>query len=146
MGISVVRDFDKLRRFNVEQLYDQYQSTQDKGNEQKGKTGEQKQEVEPTVETKSGGVKEDVNKVDDIENHDGKVEAIEWKGDLHEISWRWYRIANWKMDCLWLTLEPLHLISHSSCSEHPDTRNVYDKEITKDAEITTSCSNSTAEG
>ena len=76
MGISVVKDFDKLRRFNVEQLYDQYQSTQDTGNEQEGKTAEQKQEVEATVETKSGGLK-DVNKVDDIENHDRKVEAIE---------------------------------------------------------------------
>ena len=77
MGISVVKDFDKLRRFNVEQLYDQYQSTQDTGNEQKGKTAEQKQEVEATVETKTGGVKEDGNKVDDIENHDRKVEAID---------------------------------------------------------------------
>ena len=77
MGISVVKDFDKLRRFNVEQLYDQYQSTQDKGDEQKGKTAEQKQEVEATVETKSGGVKEEVNEVDDIENHDRKVEAID---------------------------------------------------------------------
>jgi len=26
-GMSVVRDFDRLRRFNVEQLYDQYQSS-----------------------------------------------------------------------------------------------------------------------
>jgi hypothetical protein len=61
----------------VEQLYDRYQSTQDTGSEQKGKTAEQKQEVEATVETKSGGVKEDVNKVDDTENHDGKAEAID---------------------------------------------------------------------
>jgi hypothetical protein len=77
MGISVVKDFDKLRRFNVEQLYDQYQSTQDTGNEQKGTTAEQKKEVEATVETKSGGLKEDVNKVDDIENHDRDAEALE---------------------------------------------------------------------
>jgi hypothetical protein len=26
--MSVVRDFDKLKRFNVEQLYDQYQANQ----------------------------------------------------------------------------------------------------------------------
>ena len=26
--MSVVRDFDKLKRFNVEQLYDEYQSLQ----------------------------------------------------------------------------------------------------------------------
>ena len=78
MGISVVKDFDKLRRFNVEQLYDQYQSLQDKGKEQEGKTAEQKQEVEATVEEeKSGGVKEDVKKVDEIENHDRKVKAID---------------------------------------------------------------------
>ena len=78
MGISVVKDFDKLRRFNVEQLYDQYQSTQDTGSEQMGKTAEQKQDVGPVAdETKSGGVKEDANKVDDFEKHDGKAEAID---------------------------------------------------------------------
>jgi hypothetical protein len=78
MGISVVKDFDKLRRFNVEQLYDQYQSAQDTGSEQKGRTVEQKQDVDPVAEEKkTGGVQEDANKVDGIEKHDGKAEAVQ---------------------------------------------------------------------
>jgi len=77
MGISVVRDFDKLRRFNVEQLYDQYQSAQEKGNEHKGKTVEQKPDVEATTEEETSGDKEDSCAVDNVEKHATKAEAIE---------------------------------------------------------------------
>jgi len=71
-----VRDFDKLRRFNVEQLYDQYQSTLERGKEQKGKTVEQKEDVEETTKGKSS-MKKDPSTADNVEIHDGNVEAID---------------------------------------------------------------------
>ena len=63
-GISIVRDFDKLKRFNVEQLYDQYQSTnrtpvrgRDKCNGGEAKLGIN---VEAKDEETGDGVKVDV--------------------------------------------------------------------------------------
>ena len=37
--MSIVRDFDKLKRFNVEQLYDQYQESQGKSTKKGTKVG-----------------------------------------------------------------------------------------------------------
>jgi hypothetical protein len=38
--MSVVRDFDKLKRFNVEQLYDQYQANAKQDKQTDAKTAE----------------------------------------------------------------------------------------------------------
>jgi len=73
----VVRDFDKLRRFNVEQLYDQYQSTQEKGTKRDDTKLEVKEEVERTTETAMAVVKRDVGIVDEGKDQDIKNEAIE---------------------------------------------------------------------
>ena len=53
-GISVVRDFDKLKRFNVEQLYEQYQVTRANQSEEKHKSEDKKD-----VDTVPNGGKED---------------------------------------------------------------------------------------
>jgi len=55
-GISVVRDFDKLKRFNVEQLYEQYQITRDKQSGEKPKSDDKKD-----VNVVPNGEKEDEN-------------------------------------------------------------------------------------
>jgi hypothetical protein len=48
-GISVVRDFDKLRRFNVEQLYEQYLASQAKlkAEDKTEKEGKRREEGSP---------------------------------------------------------------------------------------------------
>ena len=73
----MVRDFDKLRRFNVEQLYDQYQTIQRKGSERDERKVEAKEEVQGTMETVMAVVKEVVGVVNDGNDQDIKNEAIE---------------------------------------------------------------------
>jgi hypothetical protein len=73
----VVRDFDKLRRFNVEQLYDQYQTTQEKGSEGDERKEGVKEEAQGTLETDMAVAKEEVGVVDDGNDQDIKNKAIE---------------------------------------------------------------------
>lgn len=73
----MVRDFDKLRRFNVEQLYDQYQTTQEKGSERDERKEGVKEEAQGTLETDMAVAKEAVGVVDDGNDQDIKNKAIE---------------------------------------------------------------------
>ena len=74
MGISVVRDFDKLRRFNVEQLYDQHQSTPDNGRK-RTETTEKNVAARTTKMRVASPIDGDILTLEEIENHDNKVES-----------------------------------------------------------------------
>ena len=58
--MSIVRDFDKLKRFNVEQLYDQYQAAKGKA------TKEAREEVGIKTDDVSEEKQETTGKAEDV--------------------------------------------------------------------------------
>ena len=73
--MSVVTDFDKLRRFNVEQLYDQYQSIQE--NTSKGEVKVEPKNLEGKAETAMALSQDDVGVVDDGDDKEFKIKLEE---------------------------------------------------------------------
>jgi len=73
--MSVVTDFDKLRRFNVEQLYDQYQSIQE--NTSKGEIKVEPKNLEGKAETTMALSQDDVGVVDDGDDKEFKIKLEE---------------------------------------------------------------------
>jgi hypothetical protein len=66
--MSVVKDFDKLKRFNVEQLYDHYQSTQEKSvvqQESKGKESNLDSELDATEQKRPVPINQTPNDIGD---------------------------------------------------------------------------------